>query len=62
MPQFDWLCDVCGCVMSPTLGIYWVELDFINNCKEPQLYQSHAQARNVGPTREDACARKGGGL
>ena len=35
--QFDWLCDVCGCVMSPTLGIYWVELDFINNCKEPQL-------------------------
>ena len=23
--------------MSPTLSIYWVELDFINNCKEPQL-------------------------
>ena len=22
MPQFDWLCDVCGCVMSPTSGIY----------------------------------------
>ena len=38
MPQFDWLCDVCGCVMSPTSGIYWVELDFINNCKEPQLW------------------------
>ena len=38
MPQFDWLCDVCGCVMSPTSGIYWVELGFINNCKEPQLW------------------------
>ena len=36
--QFDWLCDVCGCVMSPTSGIYWVELDFINNYKEPQLW------------------------
>ena len=22
IPQFDWLCDVCGCVMSPTSGIY----------------------------------------
>ena len=38
MPQFDWLCDVCGCVISPTLGIYWVDLDFINNYKEPQLW------------------------
>ena len=38
MPQFDWLCDVCRCVMSPTLDIYWVELGFINNCKEPQLW------------------------
>ena len=38
IPQFDWLCDVCGCVMSPTLGIYWVKLSFINNCKEPQLW------------------------
>ena len=28
---------MCGCVMSPTLGIYWVELGFINNYKEPQL-------------------------
>ena len=27
--QFDWLCDVCGYVMSPTLGIYWVDLGFI---------------------------------
>ena len=25
------------CALSPTLGIYWVELGFINNCKEPQL-------------------------
>ena len=25
-------------------------------------YQSHALAESVGPTREDACARKGGGL
>ena len=25
-------------------------------------YQSHALARSVGPTHEDACARKGGGL
>ena len=38
IPQFDWLCDVCGCVMSPTLGIYWVDLGFINNYKEPQLW------------------------
>ena len=36
-PQFDWLFDVCGCVMSPTSGIYWVDLGFINNYKEPQL-------------------------
>ena len=38
MPQFDWLCDVYGCVMSPTSGIYWVDLDFINNYKESQLW------------------------
>ena len=38
MPQFDWLCDVCGCVMSPTSGIYWIDLDFINNYKESQLW------------------------
>ena len=38
MPQFDWLCDVCGYVMSPTSGIYWVDLGFINNYKEPQLW------------------------
>ena len=25
-------------------------------------YQSYALAGSVGPTREDACARKGGGL
>ena len=37
MPQFDWLCDVWGCVMSPTSGIYWVDMDFINNYNEPQL-------------------------
>ena len=24
--------------MSPTSGIYWVELGFINNFKEPQLW------------------------
>ena len=35
MPQFNWLCDLCGYVMSPTSGISWVDLDFINNCKEP---------------------------
>ena len=34
MLQFDWLYDVCGCVMSPTSGIYWIELSFINNYKE----------------------------
>ena len=34
----DWLCDVCGCVMSPTSGIYWVNPGFINNYKEPQLW------------------------
>ena len=38
MLQFDWLCDVCGCVMSPTSDIYWVDLGFINNYKEPQLW------------------------
>ena len=38
MPQFDWLYDVCGCVMSPTSSIYWVELGFINNCNESQLW------------------------
>ena len=37
IPQCDWLCDVCGCVMSPTSGIYWVELGFINNYKEFDL-------------------------
>ena len=37
MHQFDGLCDVCGCVMSPISGIYLVDLDFINNYKEPQL-------------------------
>ena len=36
IPQFDWLCDVYECVMSPTSGIYWVDLGFINNYKEPQ--------------------------
>ncbi len=25
------------CLASPTLDIYWVELGFINNSKEPQL-------------------------
>ena len=38
MPQFDWLCDVYGYVMSPTSGIYWVDLGFINNYKELQLW------------------------
>ncbi len=23
--------------VGPTSGIYWVKVDFINNCKEPQL-------------------------
>ena len=30
-------CDVCGCVMSSTSSIYWVDLGFINNYKESQL-------------------------
>ena len=38
MPQFDWLCDVCECVISLTSSIYWVELGFINNYKESQLW------------------------
>jgi hypothetical protein len=29
--------DKCVCLPSPTSGNYWVELGFINNCKEPQL-------------------------
>jgi hypothetical protein len=29
--------DNCVCLLSPTSDIYWVELGFINNCKEPQL-------------------------
>ena len=36
--QFGWLCDVCGCVMSSTSSIYWVDLGFINNYKESQLW------------------------
>ena len=28
---------MCGCVMCPTLDIYWVELGFINNYKKSQL-------------------------
>ena len=36
--QFDWLCDVCGCVMNLTSDIYWINLSFINNYKEPQLW------------------------
>ena len=27
---------LCGCVMSSTSGIYWVELGFINNYKQLQ--------------------------
>ena len=38
MPEFNWLCDVSGDVMSPTSSIYWVDLGFINNYKEPQLW------------------------
>ena len=38
MPQFDWLCDVCRCVISPTSSIYWVELGFINTYNKPQLW------------------------
>ena len=38
MSKFNWLCDVYGCVMGPTSGIYWVDLGFINNYKEPQLW------------------------
>ena len=38
MHQFDWLCDMYRCVMSPTPGIYWVELGLINNYKKPQLW------------------------
>ena len=38
MPQFDGLCDVCRCVMSPASNIYWVDLGFINNYKKPQLW------------------------
>ena len=38
MPQYDWLCDVCGYVMSPTSGIYYVDLGFINNFKESKLW------------------------
>ena len=34
--QFDWLCDMYGCVISPASGIYCVDLGFINNYKEPQ--------------------------
>ena len=31
IPQFDWVCNVCRCVMSLTSGIYWVDLSFFNN-------------------------------
>ena len=53
MPQYDWLCDVCEYVLSPTSGIYWVDLDFINNYKEPQLrlvlLRYSAKVANVFP-------------
>ena len=29
---------VCGCVMSPTSGVYWVDLGFINNYKKSKLW------------------------
>ena len=29
--------DKCVYALSPISGIYWVELDFINNCKKLQL-------------------------
>ena len=29
------VCFLCVCVMNPTSGIYWVELDFINDYIEP---------------------------
>ena len=29
--------NLIDCVMCPTSGIYWVDLGFINNYKEPQL-------------------------
>ena len=38
MSQYDWLCDVCRCMMSPILSIHWIDLGFINNYKEPQLW------------------------
>ena len=38
MPQFYRLSNMCECVMSPTSGIYWVDLGFINNYKQPLLW------------------------
>jgi hypothetical protein len=29
--------DKYACLLSPISDNYWVELGFINNCKEPQL-------------------------
>ena len=31
-------CVLCGCVMSPILGIYLEDLSFINNYKNPQFW------------------------
>ena len=39
-PDLIWILSKCvlfGCVMSPILGIYLVDLSFINNYKNPQF-------------------------
>jgi hypothetical protein len=35
MPQIH-ISVLCGCVLDPTSGTYWVELGFLNNWKELQ--------------------------
>ena len=37
-PNFDWLCNMYWCMMSLTSDIYWVDLGFIKNYKESQLW------------------------
>ena len=53
MSQFDWLCVLCGYVMSHISSIYRVDMGFINNYKESQLWlvilMYNADVANVFP-------------
>ena len=53
MSQFDWLCVLCVYAISPISSIYRVDMGFINNYKESQLWlvilMYNADVANVFP-------------